>query len=52
MGGVKKQWFFAAKTSYKLGTDDKQGEQVGFFLISDLDINEHSCQVSSIVDQI
>ena len=32
-GGVKKQWFFPHKTSYKLGMDEKQGEQVGFSLM-------------------
>ena len=31
-GRGKKLWFFPQKTSYKLGTDVKRGEQVGFFL--------------------
>ena len=30
-GGVKKRRFFPPKTSYKLGTGVKRGEQVGFF---------------------
>ena len=31
LGWVKKQWFFPPpKTSYKLGTEEKQGKQVGF----------------------
>ena len=29
-GGGKKQWIFPSKTIYKLGTDEKRGEQVGF----------------------
>ena len=29
-GGLKKWWFFPPKTSYKQGTDVKQGKQVGF----------------------
>ena len=29
-GGVQKQCFFPPKTSYKLGTDEKRGKQVGF----------------------
>ena len=30
-GRGKKAVFFPPKTSYKLGTDEKRGEQVGFF---------------------
>ena len=32
-GGVKKRRFFPPKTSYKLGTGVKRGEQVGFFCV-------------------
>ena len=31
-GRGKKVVFFPHKASYKLGTDEKRGEQVGFFL--------------------
>ena len=32
-GGVKKLWvFFLPKTRYKLGTDEKRGEQVGLLV--------------------
>ena len=31
-GRVKNWWFFSPKTSYKLGTGVKRGEQVGFFI--------------------
>ena len=30
LGGVKSSGFFPPKTSYKLGTEEKQGKQVGF----------------------
>ena len=32
-GRGKKAGVFSPKTSYKLGTDDKQGEQVGFLTV-------------------